>query len=89
MTLQSMPAMIGIVSTIVAGTVAIETRYAHDSDFQQVSSKQEFIEDLQIEQLVSRLVRLRKIRNPSPDILSEIDDTREDLERLRKVREQR
>lgn len=92
--------IMGIAFGIVSATVAVETRYAHDEDLKAVSSslqedlklvssKLEYINNVQIEQQVAKLARLQAIKNPSPEIQREIEDTKAELERLRNIRDQR
>jgi hypothetical protein len=87
---------VSLISAVAGGTVVVETRYAHDEDLKAhdadlklVSAKLDYVTNVQIEQLVTKLARLQAIRNPSPEIRNEIEDTKAELERLRKIRDQR
>lgn len=85
-TIASGLALVGMIGT---GAWAIDAKYAPKSRFELVAAKMDYVLNAQVEQLTYKLARLQAIRNPSPEILKQIEDTKRELERVKKVRDQR
>lgn len=87
--LKTITATLSLIGLIAGGAWAIDAKYAPRDSFQLVATKMDYVLNAQVEQLTYKLARLQSIRNPSPEIKRQIEDTKRELERVKKVRDQR
>jgi peptidoglycan hydrolase CwlO-like protein len=91
-TLQIIIASIGLVSTVGGGGYWVADTLGDKADKSEViavSLKAEYIMDKQIESLYAQIVKIESKPHKTPDDIQQLQYLREELQRLREIRQRR
>ena len=91
-TIQLLSAAVGIVGTIGGGGYWVADTLGDKADKSEViavSLKAEYIMDKQIESLYAQIIRIEQKPHKTPDDLQQLQYLRDELQRLREIRQKR